>query len=66
MNEEEVTHPHTSLTMAHVESYHVMMWREVKGVLFGQQFVILVVHILPVFISSVVIIVFNLCNNTNK
>lgn len=61
------THAHTQLpTLLQLVSYHFMMWREVKGVLFPQQFVVLVVRILPNVISSIVIIVFYLCNNTGK
>lgn len=47
-------------------SYHVVMWREVKGVLSPQQFVVSVVHIFLGVISSIVIIVFNLYRNTRK
>lgn len=59
-------HTHTHTSMSHFVSYHIMMWREVKGVLFAQQFTVLVVHVLLIFISPVEIIVFNLCNDTDK
>lgn len=47
-------------------SYHVMMWREVEGVLFAEQFVVFVVLVPLNVISPIVIIVFNLYNNKDK
>lgn len=43
-----------------------MMGREVKGVLFAQQFVVFVVYILLNVVGSIVVIAFNLCSNTDK
>ena len=37
-----------------------MMWREVKGVLFAQEFIVFVVYILLEVVSSIIIVVFNL------
>lgn len=41
-------------------SYHVMMRREVEGVLAAQQFFVFVVHVLLSVISAVVIVIFHL------
>lgn len=58
-------HVHTH-TLLRLVSYHVMMWREVKRVLFSKQLVVFVVHILLDVISPIVIIVFKLCNKKDK
>lgn len=53
-------------TLIRLASYHVMMRREVEGVLSAQQCVVFVVHVLLSVISPIVIIVFNLYNNEDK
>lgn len=57
---------HMFNTLFGLVSYHVMMWREVEGVFLAQQFVVFVVHILLKVISPIVIVLFNLCKNTDK
>ena len=52
-------HKHT-LKCFLLVSYHIMMWREVKGVLFAQEFIVFVVYILLEVVSSIIIVVFNL------